>query len=191
MSAFLTELGVNVYASKSSPSPILCPPWLNVLPSISVDNVTDMPANNTQTSVHSHLPEGRITAAAHQRLQVHPSLHSCGYECRKNSHKITTDQIVMFTPCICHSVAFHLVLHRLNARYNNHHHCFTTIIHINLRQPAPPVKNWRILLVQSFTARMPLLTTTSTFGLGRRRWSFIYAAPYFGCQITKRNYKEN
>ena len=28
-----------------------------------------------------------------------------------------------------------------------------------------PVKNWRILLEQSFTARMPLLT----FGLGRRR----------------------
>jgi len=38
----------------------------------------------------------------------------------------------------------------------------------NLRQPAPPVKNWRILLEQSFTAHMPLLTATSTFGLGRR-----------------------
>jgi len=37
---------------------------------------------------------------------------------------------------------------------------------------APPVKNWRILLVQSFTARMPfLLTASSAFGLGRRRWS--------------------
>ena len=36
---------------------------------------------------------------------------------------------------------------------------------------APPVKNWRILWVQSFTAHMPLLTATSTFGLGRRRWS--------------------
>jgi len=32
--------------------------------------------------------------------------------------------------------------------------------------------HWRILLVQSFTARMPLLTTTSAFGLGRRCWSF-------------------
>jgi len=31
--------------------------------------------------------------------------------------------------------------------------------------------NWRILLVQSFSARMPLLTATSAFGLGRRRWS--------------------
>ena len=30
--------------------------------------------------------------------------------------------------------------------------------------------HWRILLVQSFTARMPLLTTTSAFGLGRRCW---------------------
>ena len=63
---------------------------------------------------------------------------------------------------------------------NNHHRrCRLTqidlynscIIQVNLRQPAPPVKNWRILLVQSFTARMPLLTATSAFGLGRRRWS--------------------
>jgi len=29
---------------------------------------------------------------------------------------------------------------------------------INLRYPAPSVKNWKILLVQSFTACMPLLT---------------------------------
>jgi len=36
---------------------------------------------------------------------------------------------------------------------------------------APPVKNWRILLEQSFNADMPLLATTSTFGLGRRRLS--------------------
>ena len=34
------------------------------------------------------------------------------------------------------------------------------------------VKNWRILLVQSFTASMPLLAAYSTFGLGRRRWIF-------------------
>jgi len=34
-----------------------------------------------------------------------------------------------------------------------------------------PVKNWRILSVQSFTVRMPLLTATGTFRLGRRRWS--------------------
>jgi len=37
-------------------------------------------------------------------------------------------------------------------------------------QLAPQVKNWRILLVQSSTACTPLLTATSTFGLGRRRW---------------------
>jgi len=48
---------------------------------------------------------------------------------------------------------------------------FTAIIQVNLPWPAPPVKNWRILLAQSFTARMPLLTTASAFGLGRRRWS--------------------
>jgi len=39
-----------------------------------------------------------------------------------------------------------------------------------MHQPAPPVKNWRILLVKSFTARTPLLTATSAFGLGRKRW---------------------
>jgi len=44
---------------------------------------------------------------------------------------------------------------------------FTAIIQVNLRYPAPRVKNWRILLVQSFTARMPLLAATSLFRLGR------------------------
>ena len=39
------------------------------------------------------------------------------------------------------------------------------IMQVYLRWPAPPVKNWRILLVQSFTARMPLLTADSTFAL--------------------------
>ena len=47
----------------------------------------------------------------------------------------------------------------------------TATIHIILREPAPPVKNWRILLVQSFIARMPLLTATSAFGFRRRCWS--------------------
>jgi len=32
--------------------------------------------------------------------------------------------------------------------------------------------------VQSFTARMPLLTATSAFGLGRRRWSSPHSAIY-------------
>ena len=49
---------------------------------------------------------------------------------------------------------------------------FTAIIQVNLNLLAPPVKNWRILLVQSFTARMPLLMATSTLRLGRRRWSY-------------------
>jgi len=35
-------------------------------------------------------------------------------------------------------------------------------------EPAPPVKNRRILLEQSFTAKMPLLSTTTAFGFGRR-----------------------
>ena len=34
-----------------------------------------------------------------------------------------------------------------------------------------PVKDWKFLLDQSFTACMPLLRVTSTFGLGIRRWS--------------------
>ena len=41
----------------------------------------------------------------------------------------------------------------------------------NTGQLAPPVKNWRIFLVQSFTACMPLLMAASAFGLGRRHWS--------------------
>jgi len=36
----------------------------------------------------------------------------------------------------------------------------------NLHKPEPPVKNWKILLKQSFTSCMPLLMTTSAFGLG-------------------------
>ena len=36
---------------------------------------------------------------------------------------------------------------------------------VNLHQPAPPVKNRRILQVQSFTALMPLLMATCTFVL--------------------------
>jgi len=35
--------------------------------------------------------------------------------------------------------------------------------------PALATGNWRILLVQSFTAHMPLLMATNIFGLGRRR----------------------
>jgi len=38
---------------------------------------------------------------------------------------------------------------------------FTAFTQVNLRQPAPPVTNWRILLVQSFTAHMRLLMATS------------------------------
>jgi len=45
------------------------------------------------------------------------------------------------------------------------------IIRVNLRWPAPQVKNWWILLVHSFTALMLLLTAASAFGLGRRLWS--------------------
>jgi len=39
---------------------------------------------------------------------------------------------------------------------------------VNLCYLATPVENRRILLEQSFTSSMLLLTTTSAFGLGRR-----------------------
>ena len=47
----------------------------------------------------------------------------------------------------------------------------TSTVQDRLCQPAHPVENWRILLVQKLYCRMPLLTPTSAFGLGRRRWS--------------------
>jgi len=40
------------------------------------------------------------------------------------------------------------------------------------------LQNGRISLVQSFTARMPLLRASSAFGLGRRRWSFVNSVIY-------------
>jgi len=40
-----------------------------------------------------------------------------------------------------------------------------------LCKPAPRVKNWKILLVKSFTACMPLLMAPGTFGSRRIRWS--------------------
>ena len=46
----------------------------------------------------------------------------------------------------------------MQQQHNNHR--LTAIIQVNLRKPAPPVKNWRILFVQSFAARMHLLTRT-------------------------------
>ena len=52
---------------------------------------------------------------------------------------------------------------------NNIQHRFTAIIHCSGQHLQ--LKNCRILLVQSFTARMPLLMATSTFVLGRIRWS--------------------
>ena len=35
---------------------------------------------------------------------------------------------------------------------HNNNHRFLAIMQVNLHYPAPPVKNWRNLLVQSFTA---------------------------------------
>ena len=48
----------------------------------------------------------------------------------------------------------------------------------------PALANWRILLVQSFTAHMPLLTATSAFGLGRRCWSSPQQC-YLHCLCTR------
>jgi len=50
------------------------------------------------------------------------------------------------------------------------------IIHVNLCQPAPPVENWTILLMQSLTAHMPLLTVTIAFGLGKRQKTLEFSS---------------
>jgi len=62
-------------------------------------------------------------------------------------------------------------------------YCFTAIIQVNQRSPAPPVKNWRVLLVQSFTVCMPLLMAASAFRLRRRRWSSLQQC-YLHCVRT-------
>ena len=45
------------------------------------------------------------------------------------------------------------------------HNDFVAIIQVNLCQMAPPVKNWRVLSEQSFTACTSLLVATSVFRL--------------------------
>ena len=50
------------------------------------------------------------------------------------------------------------------ATADNYYYHFTAIIQDNLRWRTPPVKNWRILLEQSFTVCMPLPTASSAFG---------------------------
>ena len=55
----------------------------------------------------------------------------------------------------------------LSLENNNSNHRFTAIIQVSVHYLAPPVKNSRILLLQSFTAHMPLLVATSAYGLGR------------------------
>ena len=52
--------------------------------------------------------------------------------------------------------------------YNSDSDHFTGIVQDNLCWLSSPVKNWRILLEQNFTACLPLLTATSTFRLERR-----------------------
>jgi len=57
---------------------------------------------------------------------------------------------------------------------NNSNVRFTAIIQVNRCWLASPVKKWRDFLEQNFadcmpfTARIPLLTASSEFGLGRR-----------------------
>ena len=58
---------------------------------------------------------------------------------------------------------------------------FWVILQDNLCRPAAPVNNWRTLLERSFTARMPLLMTTSAFKLGRRCQSSLLQRCYPYC----------
>jgi len=79
--------------------------------------------------------------------------------------------------------------HGTSLGYSHNKLHFTAIVLVNLRPPAPPVKNWRILLVQSVTAHMLLLTATSTFGLGRRRLSspqhcYLHCLHTFNCLLV-------
>ena len=76
----------------------------------------------------------------------------------KNLSQIKADLIHAFL-CVCHLLLLTLV--------NNNKNHFTTVIYVNL---------WRILLEQSFTVDMPLLTATSMFGLGKissSQWCYV------------------
>jgi len=64
-------------------------------------------------------------------------------------------------------------LRNITQHIHTHRH-FMAIIQVNLCQPMPTVKKWKILLEQSLTARMPLLTATSAFRLGRTHYSFLH-----------------
>ena len=63
-------------------------------------------------------------------------------------------------------IAWFIILHYY------YHHYFTANIQDNLCQPAPPVKNWRILLEKSCTVCISLLT--SEFRLWRRFWCYVH-----------------
>jgi len=63
-------------------------------------------------------------------------------------------------------VASNCICGQLLLPFNGHYTGQPALAGVSL---APPVKNWKILLEQSFTARMPLLTATSAFGLVSKR----------------------
>jgi len=73
---------------------------------------------------------------------------------------------------------------RVERCWSSHQQCYMYYLHYNNQQPpfyghlpAHPAKNWRILLVQSFTARMPLLTTSAS-GLGEYAWVLLNSIIY-------------
>ena len=75
-------------------------------------------------------------------------------------------------PGFVHSAHRHNCARKCSSQIDNPTPCHPFCCHhTGLCQPAPLVKNWGILLVQTSTACMPLLTATSAFGLGRRCWS--------------------
>ena len=53
--------------------------------------------------------------------------------------------------------------------YNNH---VTAHAYVNMSYTKPSIKNWRILLQQSFTAHMPLPMANSAFELGGKMLAF-------------------
>ena len=79
-------------------------------------------------------------------------------------HTICNSDLCAYNDTITRS----FLINTNNTSYNS----FMAITQVNRCQPTLPVENWRILLKQSFTVRMPLLTATTAFQLERKTLEF-------------------
>ena len=106
----------------------------------------------------------RQISGEHQQADIYRP----GGETARQRHDVRTRHHQGNSTCMLCTVIYYfasaaVTLRHISASLSNNN---------NLHKPALPVKNWRILLIQSFTARMPLLMATSEFRLQRRCWSF-------------------